>query len=112
MRKQVRGLALMAMLALGVALSGCAGKDIPDGWGALIEAEQVAAPKPPAECFPEADPKWVDLPDRDVLQAEGARNVRTNKSRFREIEARRKICAAALAKIDSAPGPPAASANK
>lgn len=112
MMKQVRGLTLMAMLALGVALSGCSGKDIPDGWVSLIEAEQVARPKSPAECFPKRDPKWRSPPNGDEPMDATARRERGNKNAFHEIEDSRRVCAAALAKIDSAPGPPAASAKQ
>lgn len=81
-----------------LALAGCTGSaaEVPTSWLAVIEAEAATPPPPPAECSPKGDPKWIDLPERDVLRDEAARNARANKDRFREIEGRRRICAVGL----------------
>lgn len=107
----LRGAVLMAMLGVAVLLAGCSGKDMPDGWIALTELE-AQPPAIPDECLTDKDPRWVDLPDRDVLQDEGARNVRDNKDRFRRLAGKRRVCAAGLAELRSVPAPPAATATR
>ena len=107
----LRAAALVVMLGTAALLAGCSGKDVPDGWIALTEME-AQPPAIPAECLTERDPRWVDLPDRDVLQDEGARNVRDNKDRFRRLAGKRRVCAAGLAELRSAPAPPHPTATR
>jgi hypothetical protein len=107
----LRGAVLVAMLGMAALLAGCSGKEVPDGWLALTEME-AQPPAIPGECLTGNDPRWVDLPDRDVLQDEGARNVRDNKDRFRRLAGKRRVCAAGLAELRSVPAPPAAPATR
>lgn len=96
----------LIVLLAALTLAGCSGKEIPDGWISLTEME-AQPPALPAECDTDRDPKWVDLPDRDVAQDEGARNYRVNKDQFRKLAGRRRVCDAGLAQLRSAPAPPA-----
>lgn len=88
----------LAAVIAALGLAGCSvgSASIPDSWVSLIESEAATAPPPPAECKTKGDPIWEDLPERDVLRDEAARNARTNKDRFRELAGRRRVCAAGL----------------
>jgi hypothetical protein len=81
-------------MALVLFLAGC-GKDAP-----VLIGLNVAPP----ECYlshdekerQKRDPRWQPLPDEDVTRSKAARNYRTNKDRFRELERLRDICDAGL----------------
>jgi hypothetical protein len=83
-------------LALAVLLSGCSGKEIPDSWLTVIEAEAALAPAPPAECATARDPKWKAPPEGDELAADTARREQANKRAFHDLAGRRRVCAAGL----------------
>lgn len=90
-----------AVLFAAVALAGCSGKEIPDSWVSLIEAEAATPPAPPAECATARDPRWTEPPEGDEYAADTARRERANKTAFRELAQRRRICAAGLSKGDA-----------
>jgi len=83
---------------LTLALAGCAGSaaEIPDSWISIIEAEAAKPASPPAECSPKGDPKWREPPEGVETRDGTARRERANKDRFRELAARRRVCAAGL----------------
>lgn len=87
------------IVALGaLALAGCTGSaaEVPESWISIIENEAVKPPAPPAECALAADPKWRVPPETGELAADTARREHANKSAFREMAQRRRICAAGL----------------
>lgn len=89
-------LAVVALCAL--ALAGCTGSvaEVPESWISIIENEAVKPPAPPAECTPSADPKWRVPPETGELASDTARREHANKTAFREMAQRRRICAAGL----------------
>lgn len=78
-------------IVTALALSGCA-KDPPQV--VMVEPERQVLDLP-AECTV-SDPFWVKLPDKDVSQAEAARNYSANKLQYRKILNRRSVCRAAV----------------
>lgn len=76
---------------LCLALAGCA-KEPPQV--VMVEPEHTKV-ELPMECTV-LDPSWVKLPDKDVSQAEAARNYSQNKSQYRKILNRRSVCRAAV----------------
>lgn len=69
--------------------------------GGCRETEPPPAPYVPApervyapECTSDADPKWLDLPDRAAKRSESVRNYRENKARFQALERLRAVCRA------------------
>ncbi len=86
----------LALVLATLLLAGCSGKEIPDSWISIIESEAAIAPEPPPECSPKVDPKWRTPPKGAELAADTARREQANKSAFRELAGRRRVCAAGL----------------
>ena len=79
----------LAAASLALVLAGCK-PDAPPPVPYVPPAPAVYAP----ECSSTADPRWLDLPDRDASRSEAARNYRENKARFRVLERLRAACRA------------------
>ncbi|MGE0022129.1 MAG: hypothetical protein AB7S70_00670 [Hyphomicrobium sp.] len=91
----VWGVARCLLPAALLLLAGC-GKDISPEWQAIIASEPMAPPTPPGECREKGDPKWTVPPEGDELAADTARREQRNKTAFRELAGRRRVCAAGL----------------
>ncbi len=86
--RTTRAVALLA----GLALAACA-KDPPE---VVLVTAETPPPAIAAECDDRRDPKWQELPDRDVKRSEGARQHDLNKDRMRTLKSHRRICREAL----------------
>lgn len=76
---------------MAIVCTGCA-KDPPQV--VMVEPEQTRI-EFPAECTA-SDSSWVKLPNKDVTQAEAARNYSQNKNQYRKLLSRRSVCRAAV----------------
>lgn len=81
-----------AILVVAAALAACA-KDPPE---VVLVATEAPPPAIAAECDDRRDPKWQELPDRDVRRSEGARQHDANKDGLRTLKSYRRICREAL----------------
>lgn len=79
------------LCTLGTLLAAC---EKPAPQIVMVEPEATRV-ELPGECTV-SDPSWVKLPDKDVSQAEAARNYSQNKLQYRKILNRRSVCRAAV----------------
>lgn len=83
-----------AVLLLAIGLAGC-GPD-PKELPPVVLSSPPPTPSIAGECT-SADPDWVELPDADARRSSLARNYRVNKTQYRALIAKRRVCRASLA---------------
>lgn len=90
---------ILALLCIA-SLAGCAQDPPPEP---VVVSVRPEPPHVAPECT-SPDKRWLDLPDRDVTRAEGARNYAENRRRFGDLVDKRSVCRASI-RAQSAPSP-------